>query len=61
MYFVNFAKCSVCKQKKSVATEKNKVQKVCRDCNPELYEEISRKQKENWISRNTNNKNNKAI
>ena len=61
MYFINFAKCSVCKQKKSVATEKNEIQKVCQDCDQEFYKKTSLAQKENWISKNRNNKNNKAI
>jgi len=61
MYFINFAKCSICHQKKSVATKKNEIQKICQDCDLEFYEKISQAQKENWVSRNTNNKNNKAI
>ncbi len=56
MYFINYSKCSVCRQKKSVATEKCKVSKVCRDCDPEAYDRIASKQKENWIARDSNGK-----
>jgi len=56
MYFINFAKCSICQQKKSVATKKNETQKVCKDCNLEFYEVVSSMQKDNWVSRNSNTK-----
>ena len=56
MYFINYSKCSICQQKKSVVTEKHKISKVCRDCNPEAYNRISSKQKENWIIKDNNNK-----
>lgn len=61
MYFINFAKCSICQNKKSVATEKHKFQKICRDCDPMSYDRITKLQKENWISINRNNKKDKAI
>ncbi len=51
MYFINFEKCSICKQKKSVASCKNNRKKVCHDCDPERYEKVALKQKEYWFSR----------
>ena len=61
MYFINFAKCSICQQKKSVATEKRRFQKICRDCDPVSYDRVAKLQKENWISRNGNNEKDKAV
>jgi len=53
MYFVNFSKCSICKLKKSVALNKRTLnQKICRDCNPDYYEEVCETQKAFWISKN---------
>ena len=52
MYFINFAKCSMCKQVKSVATKRNFYRKVCSDCNPEAYLEAAEAQKQQWIMNN---------
>ena len=52
MYFINFARCSVCNQKKSVAINKKTLnRKICSDCNREYYEEVSLLQKERWMSK----------
>jgi len=50
MYFINFGKCSICNQKKSVALSKEARKKICVDCDKEWYVDIANKQKEHWIS-----------
>lgn len=50
MYFINFAKCSICNQRKSVALNKKTLNKrICLDCNPEHYCGVSEKQKDFWF------------
>ncbi len=50
MYFINFSKCNICKEKKSVALSRESREKICFDCDKERYENIAFKQKEHWIS-----------
>ena len=57
MYFINFAKCSVCKQKKSVASSRENRSKVCFDCNPDFYLKAAEKQKSNWLNKKSHNYN----
>ena len=41
MYFINYAKCSVCFQKKSVATQKGLRKNICSDCDREFYNNVA--------------------
>ncbi len=51
MYFINYSRCSICNQKKSVALNKKTLnKKICSDCNDEYYSDVASKQKEYWIN-----------
>ena len=49
MYFINHAKCSVCRQKKSVASKKGERSKICQDCDKEFYEQVAENQKKYFL------------
>lgn len=57
MYFINFSKCSSCKQLKSVASLKGSFRKLCIDCAPEKYLEAAEAQKSAWVSGTSNTRN----
>ena len=52
MYFINFAKCYVCNQKKSVATQKNSKRNICADCDKEFYDSVAENQKSFYLKGN---------
>ena len=51
MYFIKYSRCSVCRQKKTVALNKKTLsKKICSDCDSEYYHDVAQKQKEYWIN-----------
>jgi len=55
MYFINFAKCSVCRQKKSVASSRQDRAKKCIDCDRKFYLEAAKFQKSFWLENTSHN------
>ncbi|MBM38436.1 MAG: hypothetical protein CMO97_05125 [Woeseia sp.] len=59
MYFINFAKCSCCRQKKSVASSKQNRKKICVDCDRGFYLKAAESQKKHWLNSKSNTYNSK--
>ena len=50
MYYINYSKCSICNQKKSVASTREDRRRRCYDCDPEFYSNVAECQKEQWAN-----------
>lgn len=60
MYFINYSRCSICNQRKSVAlNKKTQGKKICIDCDSEYYNNVANEQKEYWINRSSKNARNR--
>ena len=55
MFFINFSKCTVCNQKKSVASTREDRKKRCIDCDRDFYLRTAESQKRFWLSSKSNN------
>lgn len=55
MFFINFSKCSVCGQRKSVASTREDRKKKCIDCDRDFYLSTAASQKNLWLSSKRHN------